>query len=75
MIDPTHRLPLLRQAQLLDLSRSSLYHQPQPTPESDLKLMRRMDELHLELPFAGSRCFAICSIAKVTRSAAGTWGR
>jgi putative transposase len=55
MIDPTHELALLRQAQLLDLSRSSLYYQPQPTSESDLALMRRVDELHLEHPFAGSR--------------------
>ncbi|MBC7945826.1 MAG: IS3 family transposase [Burkholderiales bacterium] len=55
MIDPTHPLPIVRQAQLLDLSRSSLYYLPQPTPESDLTLMRRIDELHLEHPFAGAR--------------------
>ena len=55
MIDPTHPLPMVRQAQLLDVSRSSLYYQPQPTSQSDLRLMRRIDELHLEYPFAGSR--------------------
>lgn len=55
MIDPAHELPIVRQAQLLDLSRASLYHQPQPTSDADLTLMRRMDELHLEHPFAGSR--------------------
>ena len=55
MIDKTHELPIVRQVQLLDLSRSSVYYLPQPTPESDLRLMRRMDELHLEHPFAGSR--------------------
>lgn len=55
MIDPTHPLPIVRQAQLLDLSRSSVYYLPQPTPESDLALMRRIDELHLEHPFAGAR--------------------
>jgi putative transposase len=55
MIDPTHELPLVRQAQLLDLSRSSVYYLPQPTPEADLALMRRIDELHLEHPFAGAR--------------------
>lgn len=55
MIDPTHRLPIVRQAQLLEVSRSSVYYQPQPTSEADLALMRRIDELHLEHPFAGSR--------------------
>ena len=55
MIDPTHELPIVRQAQLLDLSRSSVYYLPQPTPEADLVLMRRIDELHLEHPFAGAR--------------------
>ena len=55
MIDKTHDLPVVRQVQLLELSRSSIYYRPQPTPETDLRLMRRMDELHLEHPFAGSR--------------------
>ena len=55
MIDPTHPLPIVRQAQLLDLSRSSVYYLPQPTPDSDLALMRCIDELHLEHPFAGAR--------------------
>ena len=39
----------------LDLSRSSVYYLPQPTPEADLRLMRRINELHLEHPFAGAR--------------------
>jgi putative transposase len=55
MIDATHPLPIVRQAQLLDLSRSAVYYRPEPTSESDLALMRRIDELHLEHPFAGSR--------------------
>ena len=55
MIDKSHELPVVRQAQLLELSRSSVYYQAQPTSESDLKLMRRIDELHLEHPFAGAR--------------------
>lgn len=55
MIDPTHPLPIVRQAQLLDLSRSSVYYLPQPTPDSDLALMRCIDEQHLEHPFAGAR--------------------
>jgi len=55
MIDSTHELPIARQAQLLDLSRSSVYYLPQATPEAELALMRRIDELHLEHPFAGAR--------------------
>jgi putative transposase len=55
MIDPAHELPIVRQAQLLDLSRSSVYYLPQATPEAELALMRRLDELHLEHPFAGAR--------------------
>jgi putative transposase len=55
MIDPTHELPIVRQARLLDLSRSSVYYLPQATPEAELALMRRIDELHLEHPFAGAR--------------------
>ena len=55
MIDPTHALPIVRQAELLALSRSSVYYLPQTTPESELALMRRIDELHLEYPFAGAR--------------------
>lgn len=55
MIDPTHSLPIVRQARLLELSRSSVYYRPQPTSEGDLALMRRLDELHLEHPFAGAR--------------------
>jgi putative transposase len=55
MIDPSDRLPVVRQCVLLDLSRSSVYYTPQPVSESDLALMRRIDELHLNHPFAGSR--------------------
>ena len=55
MIDRTHDLPLGRQAELLRLSRSSLYYGPQPVPEGELAIMRRIDALHLDYPFAGSR--------------------
>jgi putative transposase len=55
MIDRSHELPLRRQAQVLKLSRSSLYYRPQPVSAADLAIMRRIDELHLEHPFAGSR--------------------
>ena len=55
MIDRSHELPLTRQAELLRLSRSSLYYQPCPVSPADLAIMRRLDELHLNYPFAGSR--------------------
>ena len=55
MIDETHDLPVNRQAQLLDLARSTVYYLPKPTSETVLTLMRRIDGLHLEHPFAGAR--------------------
>jgi len=51
-------LAVKRQAQLLGLSRSSVYYLPRPVSDRDLVLMRRLDELHLELPFYGSRKLA-----------------
>jgi len=57
MIDRTHELPVTRQCQILRLARSTACYQPQPRSDSaeDLALMRRIDELHLEHPFAGAR--------------------
>ena len=55
MIDRDHVLPLTRQAKLLKVSRGSLYYQARPAPAADLAIMRRIDELHLDYPFAGSR--------------------
>ena len=55
MINPEHKLSLTRQAQLLQLSRASLYYEPVAASQADLELMRRLDELHLEWPFLGSR--------------------
>jgi putative transposase len=55
MIDCSHDLPVSRQARALGISRGSVYYLPKPTSVIDLAIMRRMDELHLEYPFAGSR--------------------
>ncbi len=55
MIDREHALPVARQAAALSISRSSVYYLPRPVPAADLVLMRRLDELHLEFPFAGTR--------------------
>lgn len=55
MIDRSHSLPLSRQVRELGISRGSVYYLPRPVPVADLAIMRRIDELHLEFPFAGSR--------------------
>ncbi len=55
MIDRAHALPIIRQAKLLGISRGGVYYLPRAVPAADLAIMRRMDELHLAFPFAGSR--------------------
>ena len=55
MIDRDHKLSLSRQAAVVDISRGCVYYLPRPVSAADLALMRRIDELHLKLPFAGSR--------------------
>jgi putative transposase len=55
MIDRTHDLPVKRQAELVGISRGSVYYLPKPVSAADLTLMRAIDELHLEYPFAGAR--------------------
>jgi putative transposase len=55
MIDKSHDLSLTRQAKALNISRSAVYYQPRPVSAEDLKIMRGIDELHLDYPFAGSR--------------------
>jgi putative transposase len=55
MIDPEHALSISRQAEELEISRSTVYYQPRPVSDADLFLMRRIDELHMNYPFAGSR--------------------
>jgi putative transposase len=58
MIDRGSEMSVKRQAELLDVSRASAYYRPRPISAQDLKLMRRIDELHLEAPFYGSRKIA-----------------
>jgi len=55
MTDRTRKLSLTRQAALLGVTRGSLYYAPRLVSEAELKLMRRIDELHMDYPFAGSR--------------------
>ena len=55
MIDREHDLSITRQAEVLRISRGSVYYLPRPVPDADLAIMRHLDRLHLEYPFAGSR--------------------
>jgi putative transposase len=55
MIARAHNLPITKQAKVLNIGCGSVYYLPRPVSASDLALMRRLDELHLEFPFAGSR--------------------
>ena len=55
MIDRTHGLPVAKQAAVLSISRSSVYYLARPVSAADLAVMRQLDELHLEFPFAGTR--------------------
>jgi len=55
MIAREHDLSITRQAEIVGISRGSVYYLPRPVPASDLEIMRRLDRLHLEFPFAGSR--------------------
>lgn len=58
MIDRGHALPVSQQVRLVGIARSSAYYQARPVSEVDQRLMRRIDELHLEFPFAGARMLA-----------------
>jgi putative transposase len=55
MINKDNDLPITRQCELLSLNRSTVYYRLQDVSEMDLKLMRRIDEMHLKRPFYGSR--------------------
>ena len=55
MINREKSLPITRQCELLELSRSSVYYTPVPVSTKDLELMRQIDEIHLQYPFYGSR--------------------
>ncbi len=55
MKDRTHKLSVTRQSKLLSISRGSVYYRPKPVSSQTQTQMNRIDRLHLELPFAGSR--------------------
>ena len=55
MIDPTSQLSINRQAGVLGISRGSVCYSTRQISTADLKLMRRIDKLQMEAPFAGIR--------------------
>jgi putative transposase len=56
MIDKSgKKLSVLRQCQILNISRSSVYYTPRPVKPEDLKIMRLIDEQYLKNPTSGSR--------------------
>jgi putative transposase len=55
MIDGSADVSIRRQCELLGVSRAGVYYECEPTSCEELLLMRRIDELHLKLPFYGSR--------------------
>ena len=70
MIDRKHDLPITKQSEVLHISRGSVYYLPRPVPQADLAIMRRLDRLHLEFPFAGSRMLRGLRWPRGARSAA-----
>jgi len=72
MIDRSHGLPVVQQAKVLGIGRGSVYYRPRPVSAEALAIMRRMDELHLEFPFAGSRMLRDCCVRKASRPAGST---
>ena len=55
MIDRGHELSVTKQAAVVGIARSTVYYLPRAVSAADLELMRQLDELHLEFPFAGAR--------------------
>src|SRR5258708_4537996 len=55
MIDREHDLSITKQAEILKVSRGSVYYLPRAVSSADLEIVQRLDRLHLEFPFAGSR--------------------
>jgi putative transposase len=68
MIDRSHDLPITRQAKVLNVSRGSVYYLSRAPSTADLALMRRIDELHLDFPFAGSRMLRDLLVAEGFRT-------
>jgi len=68
MIDRDHALSVTKQAEAAGLARSTAYYLPRPAPAADLDLMRQIDRLHLEFPFAGARMLRRLLAAKGSKA-------
>ena len=68
MIDRDHALSVTKQAEAAGLARSTVYYLPRPAPAADLELMRQIDRLHLEFPFAGARMLRRLLAAKGSKA-------
>ena len=55
MIDRDHALSVTKQAKIVGIARSTVYYLPRAASAADLALMKQIDALHTEFPFAGSR--------------------
>ena len=55
MINRQAKLSIVKQSELLAISRSTVYYQPKEICEADLLMMRAIDRLHTDFPFMGSR--------------------
>ena len=55
MIDRDHELSVTKQAEAVGIARSTVYYLPRAVSAADLDLMKRIDKLHTEFPFAGAR--------------------
>lgn len=76
MIDREHHLPVKRQAELVGISRGSVYYHPEPVSEAELALMRRVDALHLEPSVRRQPDAARLGCAcRALRWVVGTWAR
>ena len=66
MIEKNNSVSLTRQCQMLEISRSSLYYKPAPVNETDLRLMKLIDAIHLDKPYLGTRriCEKLCDMGE-----------
>ena len=71
MIDRKHDLSITKQADVLKISRGSVYYLPRPVSSADLAIMRHLDRLHLEFPSPVRVCCEACWLPRGARSAAG----
>ena len=68
-----HRqLSIVRQCELLDLPRSSVYYAPVGETAANLQLMRAIDRQYVATPFYGSRRMAVELVPQISPRAASS---